>query len=248
MHEQMPPLFLISFAHHQKARLSNGLHRAVATQRELSSKASRGNESVSATYTRVFGQTLGQTVMWLAYITSRMSARCESMMWCWTTWRRGSLNESKHCEFASDRRESTEESGMILNERERQRRSPGRIKQWREAQWEEGTMNKVVLMEGGICRRRSESGLKMKHNERISPEAQIEHFPFQCHQSRNWHVLLLLSLQFLLPTSVSFISKDRLSVRGRPHCQLFFIVRHQSCRLTPVNIRQLWHELIWDRD
>lgn len=185
--------------------------------------------------------------MWLAYITSRPSTRCKSRTWCWTTWRKGSLNESKHCEFASDRRESAEESGVILNERERQRRGPGRIKQWREAQWEERNVNKVS-MEGRICRRRWESGLKMKHNERISPEAQMEHFPFQRHQSRNWHVLLLLSLQFLLPTSVSFISKDMLSVWGRPRCQLFFIVRHQRCRLTPANIRRLWAEVIWDRD
>lgn len=209
MHEQTLPLLLISFAHHRKARLLNGLCSAVATLRELSSKASRGNASAPATYCRMLGQTSGQTVMWLAYITSRLSTRCKSRTWCWTTWRKGSLNESKHCEFASDRRESAEESGVILNERERQRRGPGRIKQWREAQWEERNVNKVS-MEGRICRRRSESGLKMKHNERISPEAQIEHFPFQRHQSRNWHVLLLLSLQFLLPTSVS---KDMLSVR-----------------------------------
>lgn len=245
MHEQMLPLLLISFP--SEGATVERLHRAVAALRELSSKASRGNASVPATYSRMLGRTSGRTVMWLAYITSRPSTRRKSRTWRWTTWRKGSLNESKHCEFASDRRESAEESGVILNEREGQRRGPGRIKQWREAQWEERNVNKVS-MEGRICRSRAEPGLKMKHNERISPEAQIEHFPFQCHQSRKWHVLLLLSLQFLLPTSVSFISKDMLSVRGRPRCQLFFIIRHQRCRLTPVSIRRLWDELIWDRD
>lgn len=73
MHEQMPPLFLISFAHHQKARLSTGLHGALATLRELSSKASWGNAPASATYSRVLGQTLEQTVMWFAYINGRLS-------------------------------------------------------------------------------------------------------------------------------------------------------------------------------
>lgn len=99
MHEQMPPPFLISFAPHWKARLSTGLHRAVAPQqRELSSKANRGNAGACATYSRVLGQTSQQTLMWFAYITNRTSTHCKSRTWCRTTWRWGSsssLNESK---------------------------------------------------------------------------------------------------------------------------------------------------------
>lgn len=103
MHEQMPPPFLISFAPHWKARLSTGLHRAVAPQqRELSSKANRGNAGACATYSSLLGQTSEQTLMWFAYLTNRTSTHCESRTWCRTTWRWGSsssLNESKDRKF-----------------------------------------------------------------------------------------------------------------------------------------------------
>lgn len=65
--------------------------------------------------------------------------------------------------------------------------------------------------------------------------------------SSNVHMLLLLSLQFLLSTSVSFPSKDIWSVQGWPLCQSLilcrFVVQHSFCRYTSVNIRQalLWH-------
>lgn len=60
-------------------------------------------------------------------------------------------------------------------------------------------------------------------------------------------MLLLLSLHFLLSTSVSFPSKDISSIQGWPHCHslilMFFIVQQPLWSLTPVNTQPA---LLWN--
>lgn len=52
--------------------------------------------------------------------------------------------KKKDGEFASDRSEGTKDGDVVLHERESRQRGPERIKQWREAVWEEKNVNKVA--------------------------------------------------------------------------------------------------------
>lgn len=146
-HERMPPLFLISFAHHWKVGLSTGLHGAPATLMGLSSEASWGKALVSAplgsacldigTNCNVIYIHKRQTVYTLRGLQIKKIMQFSLKEEEFFTWKKDS-------EFVSDRREGTKESGVILHERERQQRGPERIKQWREAVWKEKNGNEVV--------------------------------------------------------------------------------------------------------
>lgn len=100
------------------------------------------------------------------------------------------------------------------------------------------------------------SGLKMKHNERISPEAQIvypDHFLFStikesktCMCCAFYHSILQLSpfTSVLFPSLQHAFETD---FQGWPHCSFliltFFPAHRKVCCLTPANVQQA---LMWN--